>query len=345
VHGNIELSNRQSPNTTAARLAGSVHYDNLFQQGQSLGLSAQLSPEKTSEVRVLSSTYVVPSGDDGNAFTFYAVRSRSSLATIANSPGLGVLGNTDIYGARYAMPLPDLDGYSQILSTGADWKRVKQSIRSAAGDVTTPISYVPLVATYTGNLLSAERPTVIEATATWGMRGLFGNTDTAFLSKRSEGGSANYLVLRGDVQHTETFWKWSLLTKLEFQVASGPLVSSEQFTAGGAESVRGYLEGEVAGDDALHGTLELRTPEFKPAGPTSFWSMTGLGFFDAANLRTSYAQAPQLADQSIHSAGLGLLMAAPRGFAMQVYWAHAFDKAEITKAGSNRLQAHLEWDY
>lgn len=345
VHGNIELSNRESPNTTPLRLAGSVRYDNLFQAGQSLGLSATISPQKTDQVRVLSATYVIPDGDAGNATTIYGVLSRSSLPTIYNSPGLGVLGNTDILGTRYALPLPDVDDYTEVLSAGADWKHVKQQINSAAGTIQQPISYLPLVATYTGTFNSAERPTTFEATLTMGVRGLVGNTESEFDAKRSSGGSANFLVLRADVQHTEPLWKWKLLSKFEFQATSGALVSSEQFTAGGSTSVRGYLEGELAGDSAEHGSLELHTQEFKPAGPTSPWTLTGVAFWDAANLRTLYAQSPQLSDQSIHAAGLGALISAPRGFSLQLYWAHAYDTAQITKAGSNRVQAHLEWDY
>ncbi|MET3120915.1 hemolysin activation/secretion protein [Oxalobacteraceae bacterium GrIS 2.11] len=345
LHGSIELSNRQSPNTTPMRLAGSIHYDNLFQAGHSLGLSFQLSPQKTDEVRVVSGTYVIPDGTEGNSWTLYGVHSRSSLTTIFNSPGLGVLGNTDIVGGRYALVLPDFTDYSQVVSAGADWKRVKQLVASKAGNVETPITYVPLVATYTGNVLDVDRPTSFNATLTLGLRGLLGNTETEFLGKRSSFGSANYAVLRADVQHTEPLWKWKFFSKLEFQSASGPLVNSEQFTAGGAESVRGYLEGELAGDDALRGTVELRSPEFKPAGTTSVWSMTGLAFWDGADLRTSYAQSPQPSAQSIHSAGVGALFTAPRGFSMQVYWAHAFDTAQLTRAGSNRVQAHLQWDY
>ena len=344
VHGNLELSNRQSPNTTEMRLGGSIRYDNLFQAGQSLGLSAVLSPQKLDEVRVLSGTYVIPDGNDGNSWTLYAVVSRSSLATIANSPGLGVLGNTDIFGTRYAIALPDIDTFSESLSLGPDWKHIKQQIKSGAGSIEQPVSYVPLVATYTGILPDQDSPTTFEATMTVGLRGLLGNTESEFEAKRANG-SANYLVLRSDVQHTEAFGKWRLFSKLEFQAASGPLVSSEQFTAGGSSSVRGYLEGELASDDALHGTFELRAPEFKPAGSTSLWSMTPLAFWDGADLHTSYAQSPQLSNQNIHSAGLGSLFTAPRGFSLQVFWAHAFDTAQITKAGSNRVQAHLEWDY
>jgi hemolysin activation/secretion protein len=346
VHGSMELSNRESPNTTPMRFSGAIRYDNLFQSGQSLGLSTQLSPQDISQVKVFSGTYVVPFGDEGDAFTLYGVRSRSSLTSLANSPGLGVLGNTDIIGMRYALPLPASENYSQNLSAGADYKRVNQTITAAAGNETTPINYTPLVATYTGIFLGGDKPTTFEATATLGVRGLFGNSDAEFLEKRSEGGSANYFVLRSDIQHTqELFKKWTLFAKLELQASSGPLVSNEQFVAGGSESVRGYLEGEAAGDDALHGMFELHTPDFKPAGSTSLWTMNGLLFFDTALLHTSYAEAPQASEQNIHSTGLGFLVTAPRGFAFQMYWAHVFDNAQITKAGSNRVQAHLEWDY
>ncbi len=345
VHGSIELSNRQSPNTTPERLSGAIRYDNLFQSGQSLGLSTQLSPQDLSQVKVFSGTYVIPDGDQGDAYTIYAVRSRSSLATLANSPGLGVLGNTDILGLRYAMVLPGSEDYTQNLSAGPDYKRVNQTITAKAGNETAPINYVPLVATYTGDILGGDKPTIIEATATLGVRGLFGNSDTEFLAKRTQGGSANYFVLRSDIQHTEEFKKWSFYSKLEFQAASGPLVSNEQFVAGGSESVRGYLEGEVAGDDALHGMFELHTPDYKPWGSTSLWTMNWLMFFDTALLHTSYAEAPQPTNQNIHSAGFGYLLTAPRGFSFQMYLAHAYDNAEITKAGENRVQAHLEWDY
>jgi hemolysin activation/secretion protein len=44
------------------------------------------------------------------------------------------------------------------------------------------------------------------------------------------------------------------------QISSQPLVSSEQFSGGGLGTARGYLEGEVPGDNAIFGTFELRTP-------------------------------------------------------------------------------------
>jgi hemolysin activation/secretion protein len=44
------------------------------------------------------------------------------------------------------------------------------------------------------------------------------------------------------------------------QWASEPLISSEQFGAGGVNSVRGYHEGEVFGDNGWHFSIEQQTP-------------------------------------------------------------------------------------
>jgi len=345
LHANVELSNRQSPNTSAMRVLGSLRYDNLWQLGHSIGLTVQSSPQKVDEVRVLAGTYVMPVGRDGEALTMYAVHSRSSLTTLANAPGLGVLGNTDIVGMRYALPLGAADNYSHALSVGADYKKVNQSVTvNGAGNIATPITYMPLVAAYTGNWLGEDRPTTFDATATIGMRGLLGNTDKEFAAKRF-GASASFLALRTGLQHAESIGRWSLAGKVELQLASGPLVSNEQFTAGGAESVRGYLEGERAGDHALRASFELRTPQYKPAGVTSHWSMTGLAFFDAVQLRTLQPVFPQPAQQTMRGAGLGLRLAAPRGLALEFDWAHALDDGDVTRKGSNRLHARLVWEY
>lgn len=345
LHGNIDLSNRQSPNTTAMRLAASLRYDNLWQRSHSLGVTAQTSPQKPDEVRVLAGTYVAPVGRDGDAITGYWVHSRSTMTTLANAPGLGVLGNSDILGLRYAFPSKSLNDYVYTLAGGTDYKNIKQSVAvNGAGEVTTPITYMPLVATYTGNWLSEDHPTTLDLTATLGLRGVFGNTDAEFNTKRA-GASANFMALRSGLLHIENWRHWSLASKLELQFASGPLVSNEQYTGGGAENVRGYLEGELAGDEALRASFELRTPSYKPGGETSIWSLTGLTFFDAVRLRTIDATSPTPGIRQLRGAGFGLRLLAPRGFFVELDWAHAFNDADVTKAGSNRLHGRLVWDY
>ena len=52
-------------------------------------------------------------------------------------------------------------------------------------------------------------------------------------------GPKRFVALKGDVNYTFNFTgNWQSATKLGWQLASGPLVSNEQFAAGGATSVR-----------------------------------------------------------------------------------------------------------
>ena len=56
------------------------------------------------------------------------------------------------------------------------------------------------------------------------------------------------------------YTNWTTTVRADGQWASEPLISSEQFGAGGVNSVRGYHEGEVFGDDGWHVSLEQQMP-------------------------------------------------------------------------------------
>ncbi len=70
-----------------------------------------------------------------------------------------------------------------------------------------------------------------------------------------------WLVLSPSVSHDFLIHtNWTLSLRVDAQWASEPLISNEQFGAGGVNSVRGYHEGEVFGDDGWHTSMELKTP-------------------------------------------------------------------------------------
>jgi hemolysin activation/secretion protein len=74
--------------------------------------------------------------------------------------------------------------------------------------------------------------------------------------------SGHWVVLNPRIsrQIVKNGWITSMLA--EGQWASEPLISPEQFGAGGVNSVRGYHEGEVFGDDGWHLSLEEQTPPY-----------------------------------------------------------------------------------
>lgn len=341
VHGNIDWNNRQSANTTAQRLSASLRYDNLWQLGHSIGLAAQVSPQNSHEVRVASLTYVVPMREAGNAWAFYAVRSRSDLATISGATGLGLLSNTDIVGTRYVIPFDVTEETSQTLSVGADYKSLKRStvVLSVANPL-TPVRYMPLSAEYALNWTGTGQSLNLGVSTSIGLPGLMGARQNQF---EANGSSASFFILRSNAQHTYSLGRWNLSSKADLQLASVSLVSAEQFSAGGAESVRGYLESERVGDDGVRLSFELQTPTQKLA---ESWSLRGLVFVEGAGLHRKPSEGFLAGTNTsqhfnLASSGVGLRITGSHGLRLEVDWARVSVAGPYSPAGSTRVLGRL----
>jgi hemolysin activation/secretion protein len=94
------------------------------------------------------------------------------------------------------------------------------------------------------------------------------------------------------------------------QLSNQPLISNEQYIAGGMASVRGYKESEATGDNAAHGTIEI----FKDftvlaqKGSGHSITLTPYLFYDAALLETKNALAGQDSELTLQGTGCGLRM-------------------------------------
>ena len=69
-----------------------------------------------------------------------------------------------------------------------------------------------------------------------------------------------WVILNPSFARTFVIDDWTTSIRADGQWASEPLISPEQFGAGGVNSVRGYHEGEVFGDTGWHLSLEEQTP-------------------------------------------------------------------------------------
>ena len=100
-------------------------------------------------------------------------------------------------------------------------------------------------------------------------------------------------------------WGTQLFVRLEGQVASGALLSSEQMSAGGANTVRGYLEAERLGDNGLQSSVELRSPllDSKYAPFVKDWRLSA--FYDSAALWVNQPLPGENTTFALASAGMG----------------------------------------
>jgi len=345
LHGSIELNDKYSPNTTRTRLNGSVRYENLWQKDHSIGISFQLSPEDLNEVKVISGTYIIPRMN-GDYFATYGVISKSNIAAVGD---VNVLGNGYIVGARYIHPLPQFANYYNSLTAGVDYKDFKETVQTGLENFKTPIAYTAFSLGYDGTFQQKNAQSQANITLNFAPRAL-GNDEKEFADKRFLA-KPNYAYLKADLKHTQKLPNdWSIHARMSTQFANQPLISSEQFTIGGVDSVRGYLESSGLGDNGISGTLELHTPPlFKYINTEMFKDSLkefyAYSFMDAGYVEIFKPLPNQERSSDLYSMGLGVNLKANKGLFTNLDYAHVFRDSGVVKSGDDRLHFRVGYEW
>jgi len=273
LHGSLELNNRYSPDTTELRINGGLSYSNLWQAGHTIGFNFQVAPERTEDASVYSGYYILPITPT-TSFTLTGTKQDSDINTLGGS---SVGGKGYVIGGRMNFTLPsgppfsDKPSYYHSLSLGVDYKHFDEDVTFAGVTQQTPIEYYPFSMNYGGTWVAKTHSTDVNATMTYGIRGL-GSDPYEFDAKRFLA-DGSFFHVRGDLAHTHDLpGGMEIFAKIQGQLASQPLINSEQASGGGLGNARGYLESTVLGDNAVFGSVELRSPSLinrpKPA-PTA----------------------------------------------------------------------------
>lgn len=338
LHGSLELNNRQTPNTDELRLVTTLRYDNLWQREHSASVTFITAPQATDSLRVFSGSYVVPVGYRGDALAIYTVVSDSAVNVLATT---NVIGKGSITGARYIIALPQKGSLYHTLSLGVDSKDFKESQRVGSDSFETPISYVPFSAEYRATVTGPTRTHNGSIGLYTAPRGVFGNNEEEF-ARRRFGARPNYMYVRGDwLTEQRLASRTTLRGKVGGQLADQPLITTEQYAAGGAETVRGYLEVERLGDQGVVGSVELRQAmDSKTLAP--YGQLTALAFADAATLRVLRPLPGQQSAFELYGTGVGVRLQGTR------YWTAALDVAVpladglVTRKGEPRGHFRVE---
>ena len=338
LHGYLELNNRSSHDTSALRLNGMVRYDNLWQKEHSIALQYQTAPLKPKEVQVAGVSYVMPSPlHEDHQLAFFGIWSDSKTSF---GEGFSVVGRGQIAGMRYVLPLPQYKLYAHNITLGLDYKHFNQDIgfTTESGQTThTPVSYLPLSFSY-GASLPDEYGGVTQFTGTLNLsfRGIVSD-ESEFERKRYKA-TANYIYATLGIQRTQKLpWGMGLLAKVDAQVSDQPLIDNEEYNAGGMENVRGYSESEAAGDDAVHGTIEVAFPDpFEKSGAGKWLQTSPFLFYDAAHLTVKDPLAGQTSSITLQGVGAGV-RGSMKHFEYEIDWAVALNSTDRTRNGEQRV--------
>jgi hemolysin activation/secretion protein len=315
LHASLELNNQSTPDTEPLRATASISYNNLFEALDSLSAQYTTTPQKSSEVGVFNAAYGLHPFAGGLRPSLSFTNSSSNVATVGT---LGVLGKGQVVSGRVVAPLLQAAGDTQLLTFGLDYKHFRNTIgftsaldTSGSGGPTTviePISYVNASIGYSGSWQyvgasgTVDRFDSLDVSANFGPRGLV-NSPTGFAASRYQG-RANYAYLRADAAWTVRLpLNLHLTLRAAGQAALEPLVAYEQQSIAGADGVRGYLEAEDLGDNAVKGTVQLQLPPLTRHGFT-------LGdlfvFFDGGQSHIIEALQGESSHTDLRSAGAGI---------------------------------------
>jgi len=364
LSASVELHNRHAAHTEALRMAASLRYDNLFQREHALALSYSTAPGAPRQTQVLSLGYTVPQRD-GAAWLWSFTASDSLTEPL----GATVSGQGNTLGLRWARSFGDADGFHS-LTLGGELRDLDQRVRAGTGaaeagsEIATPLRYLPLSLGWSGQFQQrGERGvpsvTALNAQFSFGLRqllrravdcpGTVGRQDQFHCNR--DGADGGFATLRLDARHQHAAplgLPGSLAWRLSGQLSGQPLVSGEQLVAGGAETVRGYLESEASGDLGLVGGLEWRSAELAPAlqrGLTlpAGWlrSATLLGFVDAARLSVHDPLPGQAGRSTLAGAGLGLRLRAGAQGQADLDLAWPLKASAASPRGSLRVHARM----
>ncbi|MDT8383296.1 MAG: ShlB/FhaC/HecB family hemolysin secretion/activation protein [Gammaproteobacteria bacterium] len=346
LHGELEVNDRYGENTSRWRALGSVSYSNLWQRGHSLNIQYQTAPEETDEVQVWSGTYLFRVPQSQSMVVIYAVDSESNTATLGD---LNVIGNGNIYGLRWITPWRDDETFSNSLSLGVDYKKFGESIQQQGADLTnTPIDYATFGIDFSRTRQTALQMTRYRMSSGFGVRGLV-NDAQAFEDKRSQS-QPNYLFLRAGVTHSRALFAGTRLQlEMEGQWANSPLISNEQYAAGGVATVRGYHESQALGDDAVRGRVEWLIPSLLKSSTgdkaVSASGIDGLLFWDGAALHVQQALPGTDAHTELASVGLGLRMNRASTWEVNLDWAKALKAEGSVAKGDTRVHASVRYAF
>lgn len=340
VHGNLQLNGRNTRDTTRSRLGGGLRYTNLWQAGHTIGMQFQLTPEAPDETTVFSGSYLFPIPNSEALVALYGVVTDSDV--FAGSD-INVIGAGNIYGARVIVPLAPLEWGYHRASFGLDYKDFDESVGLLGSDsFTTPITYHLFEAGYTLNRLGETSDTEFSFAVNFAFRNL-GNTLKEFENKRFLA-KPNFAYLSASFDHTQYFRnRGHVRLAFDGQIAESPLISNEQFSAGGIESVRGYVESQHLTDHGIRGSLEYHTPSIASLVWSGLSDLHGVVFVDGAYLKVMDALPNQFPSFTLFGAGLGVhfdILARLRG---RIYTAWALRQSVGIERGDSRI--HFDFDY
>lgn len=342
------LDNRGNERTGRWRASLGWQHADLTGRDDVLVVQGQTSPDEPDAVKVLSTSYRLPLYAQRvfiDAFAAYSDVDAGTTSTLAGA--LSFAGRGRLAGVRATKLLPRWGEVDQRLSLGLDYRaylntcEIENQAPGACGPAGESVSVQPLSLDYTLRR-AGPVPFMLSLGLQHNLQLGGGRAGDGHFAAVRPGAKPRYTMLRaGGLVEWPIGEQWRLQLRGAGQWSPDALVPGEQFGVGGAASVRGYQERELAGDRGVQASLELTGPDWLGGGeralrPVLFADGAWVGNRRGTECRTGRDEC------TISAVGAGLRASAGR-LQAQLFLAWALQDAVHTER--HDTHAHLALSY
>ncbi|WP_373988301.1 ShlB/FhaC/HecB family hemolysin secretion/activation protein [Duganella sp. BuS-21] len=316
---------------------------NLFGRDHLASLQYTTSAEEPGRVKVYGAGYHIPLYESGDSLDFFASYSNVDSGNVsAGAFNLAVSGKGAVYGARYNQALDKRGDIDSRLTYGVDVKAFKNSVQLLGTELGNNVTVHPLSISYQASTPFKQGDIGGQVTLLRNISGGSNGSQDAFTLART-GAKADYTIVRVGGSITRALSnEWQLRAIVNGQYSPDALIPGEQFGAGGATSVRGFLEREISNDSGLGANLEAYTPNLCARAN---WNCRLLGFYDTAYVRRNKALPGELESTSIASVGVGARFVLSTYVNLQLDYGHVVKAGATLRSGADRLHVRLGLAY
>lgn len=341
----VTFDNTGTQETGIFRLGFGFQHSNLWGRDHAVSAQYVVSPSQDSNPRsmtlwpnpkvlIFGAAYRVPLYDSGNSLEFSAGYSNVRSGVVSGLFGqFNVAGAGTILSARYNFNLQKVGELEHRIAAEAGWRGYDNRTTTVLGGVAVlpDVTVHPLSVTYSGLYRTASSESAFYGTA---VKNLPGGNDggTSVFNAFRPGAVPGYTVWRYGLSHNRAFDNdWQARLAFNGQMTRNRLISGEQFGAGGADSVRGFLEREVANDNGYRGTIEAYSPDFGAKMPfIPSGRARVLVFYDWARVRRYDPQPTDRFFEGISSFGFGTRISSGSNMSLR------FDYGVVLNPGGNQ---------
>lgn len=342
----VNLDNSGTDETGKTHLGLSAQDANLFDLDHVVDLFYLTSVEKPSSISVYGLNYHIPLYSLGDSVDFYGNYSDVDSGTVSTGlVDLQIAGKGTMLGAHYNQQLTRINQYESKIMYGFDYKAYTNSMQLIGYELGHDVTVRPLSLSYIGNWTLSQGNAGISLSALHNIPGgANGSSDDIALSRA--GARDDYSILRYSANVTHRIEQdWLFRVNFSGQYTQDALIPGEQFGVGGSNSVRGFMEREVANDSGYLTNFEIYTPNTC----TSFKSLNGhcrfLAFYDNGHVSRNKALADETDAESISSAGIGVRIDVAQSLNFVMDYGVVINAGGSQSEGDKRLHVAMNWAY